>query len=85
MKSSELQKVLDIFPDCTFEGHEGLWIYDKKGQMICAYLNNGFSLNLEYEHINKVKERLEANGFEAWWHQIMEEAEFQEIMDNAKR
>ena len=81
MKAIELKRIAEIFPESTFEANDGLWIFDKKGDFICAYLNEGFSLNLEYKYIDKVKERLEENGFTAWWHQIMEEAEMQEAMD----
>ena len=79
MTAKELQTVIDIFPDSTFEAISGLYIYDNNGQMICAYLNEGFSLNMDYKHVEAVRQRLEAKGYSCWYHQLMQDAELQEL------
>ena len=84
MTAKDLKILTEIFPKATFEAHEGLWIYDKSGAFIGAYINEGFSLSMSYKHVDKVKERLQEFGYRCWWHEIFEQAEHDRLMDEVK-
>lgn len=81
MTAKHLKLIAEIFPNATFETLDGLYVYDKKGPLVCVYINEGFSLVMEYPGIEKVKKRLEEYGFDAWWKEIMDEAEFEKLTE----
>ena len=82
MKPKELKLIAQIFPKSTFEAHDGLYIYDQKGRLLCVYLHNGFSVSMDHPLSDEIKNRLENHGYSAWWKEIMDQATFEKIMDS---
>lgn len=82
MTAEELNHIANIFPSAKFEAIDGIWIYDKANNFIGAYLNRGFSLNMDYKHVEKIQERIAEFGYSQWDHEIYQETENAKIIES---